>query len=76
MPPLVRAEGFGPVDDDYYYEMVAIRAFERYGMHLTVQQLGAQWLENNPGSWGSSEQTLLLLKRGIQPPDTGSPRYN
>jgi hypothetical protein len=38
--------------------------------------LGAQWLENNAGSWGSSEQALLLLKRGVKPPDTGSPRYN
>ena len=64
------------MDDDYYYEMVAIRAFEKYGIGLTVQQLGQQWLENNAGSWGSSEQALLLLKRGIQPPDTGHPRYN
>jgi hypothetical protein len=74
--PFVRAKGFAPVDDDYYYEMVAIRAFEKYGIHLTVQQLGQQWLENNAGSWGSSEQALLLLKRGIEPPDTGNPRYN
>ena len=42
----------------------------------SVEQLGAQWLENNAGSWGSSEQALLLLKRGVKPPDTGSPRYN
>lgn len=74
--PLYRSKGYAPVDDDYYYEMVAIRAFEKYGIHLTVEQLGSQWLENNAGSWGSSEQTLLLLKRGLKPPDTGSPRYN
>ncbi|MGO9897835.1 MAG: ADP-ribosylglycohydrolase family protein [Bryobacteraceae bacterium] len=74
--PLLRGKGFAPVDDDYYYEMVAIRAFEKYGIHLSVEQLGAQWLENNAGSWGSSEQALLLLKRGVKPPDTGSPRYN
>jgi hypothetical protein len=74
--PFQRSEGYAPVDDDYYYEMVAIRAFEKYGIHLTVEQLGAQWLENNAGSWGSSEQTLLLLKRGVKAPDTGSPRYN
>jgi hypothetical protein len=74
--PLLRGQGFAPVDDDYYYEMVAIRAFEKYGIHLSVEQLGAQWLENNAGSWGSSEQALLLLKRGVKPPDTGSPRYN
>lgn len=74
--PLRHLPGYAPIDDDYYYEMVAIRAFEKYGIHLTVEQLGAQWLENNAGSWGSSEQALVLLKRGIKPPDTGNPRYN
>jgi hypothetical protein len=74
--PLRPSMGYAPIDDDYYYEMVAVRAFEKYGTHLTVEQLGAQWLENNAGSWGSSEQALLLLKRGVKPPDTGSPRYN
>jgi hypothetical protein len=68
--------GYAPIDDDYYYEMVAIRAFEKYGIHLTVEELGRQWLENNAGSWGSSEQALLLLKSGVKPPDTGSPRFN
>lgn len=74
--PFVHGIGYAEPDDDYYYEMVALRAFEKYGIHLTVQQLGAQWLENNAGTWGSSEQTLMLLKRGVQPPDTGNPRYN
>jgi hypothetical protein len=74
--PLSQLPGYAPVDDDYYYEMVAIRAFEKYGIGMTVEQLGQQWLENNAGSWGSSEQALLLLKRGIKPPDTGHPRYN
>ncbi len=74
--PLSHLPGYAPVDDDYYYEMVAIRAFEKYGIGLTVQQLGQQWLSNNAGSWGSSEQSLQLLKRGIKPPDTGHPRYN
>jgi hypothetical protein len=74
--PLVLPQGFAAPDDDYYYEMVAIRAFEKYGINLTVEQLGAQWLENNAGSYGSSEQALLLLKRGVKAPDTGNPRYN
>src|SRR5713226_101297 len=74
--PLVHGKGFAETDDDYYYEIVALRAFEKYGIDLTVEQLGAQWLENNAGSWGSSRETLALLKRGIKPPDTGSPRYN
>jgi hypothetical protein len=65
-----------PVDDDWYYEMCAIRGFEKYGIDMTASQLGAQWLENNCGSWGSSEQALFALRRGIKPPDTGHPRYN
>jgi ADP-ribosylglycohydrolase len=74
--PMTHLPGYAPVDDDYYYEMVAVRAFEKYGSGLTVQQLGQQWLANNAGSWGSSEQALLLLRQGIKPPDTGHPRYN
>ena len=35
--PLVHGQGFAETDDDYYYEMVAIRAFEKYGIDLTVQ---------------------------------------
>src|SRR5262245_12043297 len=34
------------VDDDWYYEMVAIRGFERFGIGMTVEQLGRQWAEN------------------------------
>ncbi len=65
-----------PVDDDYFYEIVALRAFEKYGINLTVEQLGRQWVENSAGAWGSSQYTRLLLARGIRPPDTGHPRYN
>jgi len=74
-PPSV-LPGYAPIDDDYYYEMVAVRAFERYGIHMSVQQLGQQWLENSAGSWGSSREALLLMRRGILPPDSGNPRYN
>jgi ADP-ribosylglycohydrolase len=65
-----------PIDDDWYYEMVAVRAFERFGIDMTVAQLGEQWKLNNAGSWGSSEQARLLLAKGLSAPDTGHPRYN
>jgi len=65
-----------PVDDDWYYEMVAIRAFEKYGVNMSIEQLGRQWLDNSAGSWGSSEQARILMSRGILPPDCGHPRYN
>lgn len=64
------------VDDDWYYEMCALRAFEKHGIKLTVEQLGEQWKENSCGSWGSSEQARLNLDKGIKAPDSGHPRYN
>ena len=64
------------VDDDYYYEMVALYGFERFGVGMTVEQLGEMWKEYRAGTWGSSEQARLALERGIKAPDTGSPRYN
>ncbi|MGN6298999.1 MAG: ADP-ribosylglycohydrolase family protein [Ginsengibacter sp.] len=67
---------FANVDDDWYYEMAAIRAFEKYGTKMTVQQLGKQWIENSCGTWGSSEQARLLMQKGIFPPESGHPRYN
>lgn len=71
-----RAWTNAPVDDDWYYEMVAIRAFEKFGIDMTVEQLGEQWKENACGSWGSSEQARLNLLKGLKAPDTGHPRYN
>ncbi len=67
---------FAPVDDDYYYEMIALYGFERFGTGMTVEQLGDVWKDYQAGSWGSSEQARLALERGIKAPETGSPRYN
>jgi ADP-ribosylglycohydrolase len=64
------------VDDDYYYEMVALYGFERFGIDMTVGQLGDMWKEYRAGTWGSSEAARLALERGIPAPDCGSPRYN
>jgi len=71
-----RPYSFAPVDDDYYYEIVALRAFEKHGPGLTVEQLGEQWKQDQAGSWGSSEQARLALERGVKAPDTGHPRHN
>lgn len=73
---LLRQDTFAPVDDDYYYEMVAVYGFERHGIEMTVEQLGEMWKEYRAGTWGSSEQARLLLEKGIKAPQTGEPRYN
>jgi len=67
---------YAPVDDDYFYEMVALYGFERFGPNMTVEQLGDVWKEHQAGSWGSSLEARLLMEKGIRAPDTGHPRYN
>lgn len=67
---------YAPVDDDYFYEMVALYGFERFGTDMSVQQLGQVWKEHQAGSWGSSLEARLNLEKGVQAPETGHPRYN
>ncbi|NJN28536.1 MAG: ADP-ribosylglycohydrolase family protein, partial [Cyclobacteriaceae bacterium] len=38
--------------------------------------LGKQWVANQAGTWGSSEQARLNIEKGINSPDSGHPRYN
>ena len=45
------------VDDDWYYEMSAVRGFEKDGPGMTVTQLGQQGLADGCGSWGSSRDS-------------------
>lgn len=65
-----------PVDDDYYYELIALRAFEKYGVGMTLDQLGQIWKEHSAGTWGSSEQTRFALAKGVPGSQAGHPRYN
>lgn len=76
LPASYSHQNYAPIDDDWYYEMVALRAFEKYGTELTVQQLGEQWKANAYGTWGCSKQARLLFDKGILPPESESPRYN
>jgi hypothetical protein len=65
-----------PLDDDYYYEMVTVRAFERYGPKMTIDQLGAQWLKDSCGVWGSTKLAKWAMLKGIKPPESGNPFNN
>lgn len=64
------------MDDDWYYEMIAVRGFETYGPGLTVDQLGQLWQRHNCGTWGSSKYALEAMKRGVAPADAGLPEHN
>jgi hypothetical protein len=71
-----RPVSFVPLDDDWYYEMILLQALEAHGPELTPRQLGEFWDKYNVGTWGSSEQARLSIRKGIYPPDSGHPRYN
>lgn len=64
------------LDDDWYYEMIAIKGFEKYGTEMTATELGEMWKENKCGSWGSSAEARKLLNNGITAPLSGHPLYN
>lgn len=67
---------FAIVDDDWYYEMVAVRGFEQHGTGLTIEQLGTLWKSHNCGTWGSSKYAREALLRGVPAADAGHPRHN
>lgn len=67
---------FAPVDDDWYYEMITIKAFEKYGAKMTVEQLGEQWLHDSCGVYGSSAAAKRSMLKGIKAPMSGHPFNN
>jgi len=68
--------GMGYVDDDWYYEIANLRALEKYGPDMSLEELGQQWVENNVGVWGSSGLARKNLIKGIPAKWVGHPKYN
>ncbi len=68
--------GAGYVDDDWYYEIANLRALQKYGPDMTLDELGRQWVENNVGVWGSSGLARKNLIKGIPAEWVGHPKYN
>ncbi|MBC7887868.1 MAG: ADP-ribosylglycohydrolase family protein [Ferruginibacter sp.] len=73
---LPRPIEYAMVDDDWYYEMITIKAFEKYGVKMTVEQLGDQWLHDSCGVYGSSAVAKRAMLRGIKAPMSGHPHNN
>ena len=68
--------GAATIDDDWYYEMVALWGFEKYGPDMTVDQLGQQWLDYDMGTWGSAFYTRQALLSGKKGSEAGLPVNN
>ncbi|MCX7825289.1 MAG: ADP-ribosylglycohydrolase family protein [Verrucomicrobiae bacterium] len=65
-----------PCDDNTYCDVVALRAFERYGLWLTPQQLGKMWLAEGAGFQGASLAARQAMLAGHWPPECGRPPHN
>ena len=80
-PPSV-LHGHAAVDDDYYYEMVAIRAFEKYGIGIVgIKRAGPASIEAGNQTaryWPSPLQQALvdhwptIQQRGVWSPRAGN----
>ncbi|WP_319501295.1 ADP-ribosylglycohydrolase family protein [uncultured Draconibacterium sp.] len=72
----IKENGGAQVDDDWYYEMVALRGFEKYGINMTTNELGETWNAYNIGTWGSAFYTREALAKGIPGEEAGMPQNN
>jgi len=62
------------VNDDEMYEIVALLAMEKYGINITAQQIGQEWLNllSRPDNIFTAEIIAYEnLKAGILPPTSG-----
>jgi len=62
--------------DDWYYEMIAVRGFEKHGIGMTIEQLGEMWKEHQCGFGCTSAEAWKLLDKGVKSPSSGHPLYN
>jgi hypothetical protein len=65
-----------PCDDDTYCDLVALRAFERFGASLTPRQLGEQWIADGAGFQAASRAARQAMLAGHWPPESGHPDHN
>lgn len=62
------------VNDDEMYEIVALLAMEKYGINLTAQQIGQEWLNllsREDNIFTAEKIAYDNLKAGILPPKSG-----
>ncbi|MBQ9359354.1 MAG: ADP-ribosylglycohydrolase family protein, partial [Abditibacteriota bacterium] len=65
--------GFGP-DDDTSYQIIGLLGLEKYGPHLTSEQIGRLWMERitiGLPEYLAEGIALERLRKGIMPPESG-----
>ncbi len=62
--------------DDVYVEMSFLEAIEKYGLDITYPQAGKAFGETKFRLWHANKEGRENVRKGIMPPDSGSPKYN
>ncbi|WP_372934296.1 ADP-ribosylglycohydrolase family protein [Mariniphaga sediminis] len=64
--------------DDIYMEFMFLSSITRHGLDITSAQFAEDWLKYlNPNRiWGANKGAYNNFRKGIWPPESGSPRFN
>jgi len=58
------------LNDDTAYQVVALHALETYGLDVSSEQLGLEWVEHLPHACTAERVALENLRLGIMPPES------
>lgn len=59
------------LNDDTAYQIIALHAFQEFGLDLNSEILAKEWVEHLPKAFTAERVALDNLVKGIMPPDSG-----
>lgn len=62
--------------DDIYVELSFLEAIEKYGLDISNEQIGKAFAATKFKLWHANNEGRENVRKGIMPPDSGSPKYN
>jgi hypothetical protein len=62
--------------DDVYVDLSFLEALEQYGLDLSYAQAGKAFGDTKFRLWHANKEGRDNVRKGIMPPDSGSPKYN
>src|SRR6266571_613808 len=65
-----------PDNDDIYINILFLYCLRRYGIDVDPVTVAHEWDAKIKQVWHANEAGLANIRKGILPPESGSPRYN
>ena len=65
-----------PDNDDIYINLLYLYCLRRYGIDVDPVTVAHEWDKKIRQVWHANDAGLSNIRKGILPPDSGSPRYN